>query len=263
MRLFWEISKLSFQRQIAYRAATLAGLATNFFFGLLRAALLVALYGQRTEVAGISVCGAVTYTGLTQAMIGFLSLFYWYDLMNTVYTGQVAADLLKPMGYYRFWLAQDLGRAIAQLVLRGLPMMIAYALLFGITTPNTINQWLALALALGLAWLISFSWRFLVNLAAFWIPNALGIGRFFFLLSYFLSGFLMPLRFFPAWFEQLCYLTPFPQVVNAVIEVYLGVLGGPELVRTLLGQALWAALLIGASQVVLRLGVRRLVILGG
>jgi hypothetical protein len=37
MRLFWEISKLAFQRQLTYRAATLAGLATNFFFGMLRA----------------------------------------------------------------------------------------------------------------------------------------------------------------------------------------------------------------------------------
>ncbi len=32
MRLFWELSKLTFQRQLTYRAATLAGLATNFFF---------------------------------------------------------------------------------------------------------------------------------------------------------------------------------------------------------------------------------------
>ena len=100
--------------------------------------------------------------------------------MNTVYTGQVATDLLKPMGYYRFWLAQDAGRAVAQLILRGLPMMAAYALIFGITTPNTAMQWLALALAMGLAWLISFSWRFLVNLAAFWTPDARGVGRFFF-----------------------------------------------------------------------------------
>ena len=48
---------------------------TNFFFGLLRATVLVALYGARQEVAGISLAAAVTYTGLTQAMIGFLSLF--------------------------------------------------------------------------------------------------------------------------------------------------------------------------------------------
>ena len=55
----------------------------------------------------------------------------------------------------------------------------------------------------------------------------------------------------------------FPRVVNSIVEVYLGVLGGPELAKTLLSQALWAALLIAAGQVALRAGVRRLVILGG
>jgi ABC-2 type transport system permease protein len=263
MRLFWEIGKLSFQRQIAYRASTLAGLATNFFFGLLRAAALTALYGARAEVAGITLQGAVTYTGLTQALIGFLSLFSWYDLMNTVYTGQVATDLLKPMGYFRFWLAQDLGRAIAQMILRGFPMMAAYAVVFGITTPQGAWQWLALGVALVLAWLVSFAWRFMVNLAAFWVPNAVGVGRSAFLFSYFLSGFLLPLRFFPDWFVRLCYLTPFPHAVNAVVEVYLGVLSGPELALTLLGQAAWLVVLVVAGQLILRAGIRRLVILGG
>lgn len=263
MRLFWEVWKLSLQRQMTYRAATIAGLLTNFFFGLLRAALLVALYGDRSEVAGITVQGAVTYTGLTQASIGFLSLFSWYELANTVYTGQIASDLLKPMGYYRFWLAQDLGRASAQLALRGFPLIAAYAIFFGITTPKGVVQWMALACVMALAWLVSFSWRFLVNLAAFWSPNAVGIGRFFFLSSYFMSGFVIPLRFFPSWFVSLCYLTPFPHVVNAVVETHLGVLSESELVGTLLGQLVWAALLILLGQIVLRAGIRRLVILGG
>ena len=43
MRLFYELVKFSFRLQFTYRAANLAGLATNFFFGLLRAAVLVAL----------------------------------------------------------------------------------------------------------------------------------------------------------------------------------------------------------------------------
>ena len=166
---------------------------TNFFFGLLRATVLVALYGARQEVAGISLAAAVTYTGLTQAMIGFLSLFSWYEVMESVYTGSVSSDLLKPMSYLAFWLAQDLGRAIAALLMRGLPMMAAYALLFGITLPHSGGQWLALVIALTLSWQVSFWWRFLINLAAFWTPNALGAGRLAFTLSWFLSGFLMPI----------------------------------------------------------------------
>jgi len=263
MRLFWELSKLSFQRQLTYRAAAMAGLATNLFFGMLRAAVLVALYGARQEVAGISLAGAVTYTGLSQAVIGLLSMFSWYEVMNSVYTGDIASDLLKPLNYFTFWLAQDLGRAGAALLMRGFTIMAAYAVVFGITTPGSGVQWLAVGIAVALSWLVSFSWRFLVNLAAFWTPNALGVGRFFFILSWFLSGFLMPLRYFPQWFVRLCYLTPFPYTVNTVVEVYLGVLSGPELVQALLGQLLWVAMLVVAGQFVLRAGVRRLVILGG
>ena len=121
--------------------------------------------------------------------------------MESVYTGSVSSDLLKPMSYLAFWLAQDLGRAIAALLMRGLPMMAAYALLFGITLPRSGGQWLALVVALTLSWQVSFWWRFLVNLAAFWTPNALGAGRLAFTLSWFLSGFLMPL---PLTSRSLC-----------------------------------------------------------
>ncbi|MBN1485043.1 MAG: ABC-2 family transporter protein [Chloroflexia bacterium] len=263
MRLFWALVKLSFQRQLAYRAANLAGLATNLFFGLLRAAVMAALYGSRPEVLGISLTAAITYTGLSQGLIAFLSLFSWYEVMDTIHSGQIGSDLLKPMGYFNFWLARDLGRAGANLLLRGLTLIALYALIFDLAWPRGRLQWLSLALTMLLALLVSFAWRFLVNLAAFWTPNALGLGRFFFILSWILSGFLMPLRFFPDWFVRICYLTPFPHTVNTVVEVYLGLLQGTELLRALLWQGLWLLGLLLLGQVVLRAGVRRLVIQGG
>lgn len=38
MRLYIELAKKSFQRQVTYRSATIAGFVTNLFFGNLRAA---------------------------------------------------------------------------------------------------------------------------------------------------------------------------------------------------------------------------------
>lgn len=263
MRLFWELAKLSFRLQLTYRTANLAGLATNFFFGLLRAAVLIALYGEQQQVSGISLRAAITYTGLSQAIIACLSFFGWWDVMQSVYSGEVAADLLKPMGYFVYWLARDLGRALASLMVRGLTIMLAYALFFDITLPQSAGQWLLVGLALLLSMLVSFGWHFIVNLAAFWTPEARGIGRLGFTLSWFLSGFVMPLRLFPDWFQRIARWTPFPSMVNATVEVYLGVLTRSEIARTLLVQALWAALLFVLSQVVLRSGVRRLVIQGG
>lgn len=99
MRLFWEISKLAFQRQLTYRAATLAGLTTNLFFGMLRASVIIALFHGQSEIAGMTRADAITYTALTQAAIAFLSLFSWYEVMDSVYSGAVSSDMLKPMTY--------------------------------------------------------------------------------------------------------------------------------------------------------------------
>jgi ABC-2 type transport system permease protein len=263
MRLFWELVKLSFRLQLTYRTANLAGLATNFFFGLLRAAVIVALYGARQQVSGMSLRAAITFTGLSQATIACLSFFGWWDVIRSVHSGDVAADLLKPMRYYSYWLARDLGRAGASLLVRGVTIMLGYALVFDITAPQSAGQWALVAIALTMSLLVSFSWRFLINLTAFWIPNAIGVGRFAYTLTWFLSGFLMPLRFYPQWFIRLTKLTPFPSMVNTVIEVYLGTLTGPELAQALLAQILWFAFLFGIGQLVLRAGVRHLVIQGG
>jgi ABC-2 type transport system permease protein len=263
MKLFWEVTKLSFRRQLTYRTATVAGLITNIFFGLMRAYVLIALYNNQSVVEGLTIQDVITYTGLTQAVIVYLSIFGSYDLMKAVHQGDITSDLLKPMSLFTFWLAQDLGRALVGFFLRGLTIMIIYAFIFDITYPISARQWLAFALTLVLSWLISFAYRFLVNLTAFWSPDARGIGRFAFIIVMFFSGFLMPLRFFPDWVQTLAYFTPFPHMLNTVVEIYLGALVGPNLLWALLAQVAWVIGLIALCQVVLSRATRRLIILGG
>ena len=263
MGLFLRIIRLGIQQQITYRTAILAGLATNFFFGLLRVSVLIALYAGREEVNGLSQQDAVTFVAISQALIAFLWIFGSWDLMVSVYDGSIGADLLKPVRLFVFWMARDLGRSLVNLVGRGLLLILVFALFYPITVPQRLEQWLLLPFALLLGWLVSFTWRFLVNLAAFWTPDARGIGRIAFTLVGVFSGFLMPLRLYPDWFVQLCKLTPFPALFNTTVEIYLGILTGNELWLALLNQLLWIVILICLVALVLRAGVRHLVIQGG
>ena len=157
MLAYWEFVKLSVRRQITYRAATLAGLLTNVFFGLIRAAVMVALFGAGNEVAGMTVQDAITFTGLTQASIAYLSLFNWYEVVNSVRSGQIGTELLKPLDYFTYWMTQDLGRATVSLVSRGFTIMAFYAIIFDITVPTSLKQWLAFIVAIILAWAVSFA----------------------------------------------------------------------------------------------------------
>jgi len=90
----------SLRRQLTYRAANLAGLITNLFFGALRAYVLIALFGAREQVAGYSVRDAVTYSGITQALMSCVAIFGWWDMIRSIRTGEVATDLSRPVDYF-------------------------------------------------------------------------------------------------------------------------------------------------------------------
>ena len=263
MRLYWEIITLALRRQLTYRAAMWAGLATNLFFGLLRAFVMIALYGARNEVAGLTIQDAITYTALSQAIIAYLSIFGWWDVMESVNSGEIAADMLRPMSYLHFWMASDFGRALVNLLLRGATILLLYRLFVDLSTPDTWGQWFGFFITLLLSWFVSFGWRFLINLAAFWTPNARGVGRFGFGLIWVFSGFYMPLNLYPDWFRTLCEMTPFPAMVSTPLQIFLGKLDGPSIVWAIVNQIVWGLALLAIASFVLNRGVRRLVIQGG
>jgi ABC-2 type transport system permease protein len=167
------------------------------------------------------------------------------------------------MGFFNFWLAKDLGRASAAFLMRSLTIMILYAIIFDIYYPQDLAQWIGVILAFILSWQVSFAWRFVVNLTAFWTPNAFGIARFAYGISWVLSGFVMPLTFYPTWFQDLATATPFPSMVYSIVEIYLGIAPGREMIFLILGQALWFLILVMVGRIMLTAGIRRLVVLGG
>jgi ABC-2 type transport system permease protein len=250
---------------VSYRAATLAGLVTNFFFGAMRAYIFIALYrgAGKTVVAGYSIEDAVTYTALTQAAIAPLLLFGWWDVMRTIQSGDIASDLTKPIDYYSFWLARDLGRALHDVLARGVPILLAYSLVFDIVWPGSAAAWAGFGVSALLALLISFSWRFVVNVSAFWSTDAFGLGRVAYMSVLLLSGFLVPVAFFPDWLQGLVRLLPFPAMVNTPIELWLGMLTGRELAAALLVQTAWVVGLAALARFAYGRGVARLAVQGG
>jgi len=263
MRLYLEIAKKSFQRQVAYRGATIAGFVTNLFFGALRAAILIAVFGAQSSVAGYSPGDAITYTGISQAMIGTTALWGWFDMIRSIKSGEVASDLSKPFGYYAFWLAQDVGRGLYQLLARGVTIMIAFALMFGVSTPGAIGQWFLVAASITLALLLSFAWRFLVSTTAFWLTDALGFARMAYFTMTFPSGFIVPIAFMPDWLQVVCHATPFPGFVDTPVEIYLEHAQGVEAMGLIAIQAVWLVALVALGRWAAEAGRRKLTIQGG
>lgn len=263
MRLYYEIGRVAFQRQLAYRTANLAGLFTNAVFGYLRAMVFVAAFQARGEIAGYSLADALQFLWATQAFLMVIALWGWYDIDDTIRTGDVISDLSKPFSYLGYWLARDYGRAAYFLLFRGAPIYVVGVLTFGISVPATLERWVATAVSLWLAVTVSFGWRFLLNMTAFWTIDSRGISLLAMAVATLLSGLIVPLPFLPDGVREIALALPFAAILQTPADVMVGRVDGAELVWRLTLQALWAVGFLIAAQLVVRAATRRVIVQGG
>lgn len=262
MRLYVEIARRSFQRHLAYRSATLAGLFTNSVFGALLAAVYLALYnGQdNTRVAGFSAQEAVTFVWIGQSLIMVVNLWGWWEVATAIKTGDIVADLLKPFDYFTYWLSRDVGRAACHVLTRCIPTFLIGGLLADLLLPGSLGRWLAFVLSVSMAVVVSFGWRFLLNLSAFWLLDVRGVVAFSLVFVNFFSGLLVPLAFFPPWVLTVANLLPFRAIVMVPIEVLLG---QRDLLSAFAIQLFWIVALTASAKRVMALAIRKVVVQGG
>jgi ABC-2 type transport system permease protein len=263
MRLYFEIAKKSFQRHLTYRAANLAGIATNTFFGAIYVFVYLALFRERGTVGGINARDTVTYVIISQSLLMAMSAFANRDLSEAIIKGDIVMDFIRPVDFYAFWAALDCGRAVYYLVFRGIPTFVIGWALFGVRFPDGPATWALFLICLALGMSISFTFRFVTSTLAFWSTDARGVNYLTGTLIMFFAGFIVPLNFFPPWLRTIAEWLPFRALGHLPISVYLGIESGPSLAQAMAVEASWLVILILGGRFMLRQMTRRLSSHGG
>jgi ABC-2 type transport system permease protein len=242
--------------------ATLAGLFTNVVFGIFISSVYIAFYqsGNRTMVAGFTVPQILSFVWIAQSLLMLVYLWNWWEIALAVQSGDVVSDLMKPMDFQTYWLSRDLGRAACHWLTRFAPTFAFGALVFDLALPGGVSQLLAFFVSVNLAVVVSFGWRFLLNLTAFWFLDVRGINMLALLVLNFFSGFLLPLSFFPDWLRAIAEWLPFRAILMVPVEVYLGQRSPGN---GLAIQLAWVVVMLLLGKLVLSVAVRKLVVQGG
>lgn len=263
MRLYAEVGRRAFRRYAAYRSATLAGIFTNVVFGFLRTYVLVAVVRGSGGVGGYDVADTITFTWVGQGMLTVVHLWGWEDVADRFRTGDIAHDLSKPYDFQGFWLAHDYGRALYHLLTRGIGPWVVGAIAFTLRAPHHPATYAAFAVSLTLAVTVSFAYRFLLNIAVFWVHDAGGVFAIGQVLALFFCGLTVPIPFFPGWLRAVATVTPWAAMLQTPIDVFLEQRNGAALAGMLALQFGWAVALLGAGRFLLRRARHRLVVQGG
>ncbi|PWK83995.1 ABC-2 type transport system permease protein [Lentzea atacamensis] len=239
----------------------LAGMTTNVVFGLLRVAILVAaLKAANGEIADYDVAATNTYVWIGQGLLGFVLLWGNNELAERVRSGDVVVDLYRPWHLQGALLAEDIGRGGYAFLTRLAPPAVFGMLLFPFQFPAHVYQWPLFGASALIALVTSFGVRFLVELSAFWLIDNRGLYGFWNVTSGLLCGLTVPIAFFPEWAREVLWMTPFPALLQAPIDVFLG---HGNVVKLLLYQLFWAAAVLAIGHFALQRAVRKVVVQGG
>jgi ABC-2 type transport system permease protein len=260
-----------FQLVLQYRAAALAGFATQCWWGAIKIMVLAAFFYGAHRGQPMTLEHAITYTWLGQAFLIFLPWNADPDVAEMVRTGAVAYDRLRPVDTYGWWYARAVAWSAARVAPRAVLMFIVAAGLmpllglgaWSLKPPAGLEAAILFSLSMIGVAVLSASIVLLINVVAVASMTDRGANLLIAPFSNILSGSIVPLALFPAWSRPGLRLQPFAGLVDIPFRIYFADLTGWAAAGGIALQLGWTLALVLAGRWALGRTMRRLQVQGG
>jgi ABC-2 type transport system permease protein len=271
VRSYRAVIDARFRTLLQYRAAAIAGVFTQLFFGLVLIMVYEAFYRSSDVAKPMTFAQVATYVWLGQALLAMLPWNVDLDIRTMVRSGAVAYELCRPVDLYGLWYARAIAQRTAPTLLRVVPMVIIAAFIlplvgldeWRLAAPADAAAGAGFAVALLLAVALSCAITTLIHATLLWTIAGEGVVAMAATVVAFGSGMIVPLPLFPDWLQKILAYLPFAGVVDLPFRVYNGDIPTSDLAFVLARQLAWTLLLVATGRLVLSRGMRRIVVQGG
>lgn len=271
VRPYRAVLSARFRMLLQYRAAALAGLWTQIFFGLVLLMIYEAFYRSSTAPQPMTFAEIVSYVWLGQALLAMLPWNADAEIRAMVRSGAVAYELCRPVDLYALWYVRAIALRTAPTLLRAIPLSVFAALVlpligldeWALASPPSTAAAVAFGATLVCTLLLGCALTTLINISLLWTVSGDGAAVLLTSLATLLSGMIVPLPLFPDWAQPIIQRLPFAGLVDLPFRVFTGHIPAADAVLVLGHQITWTVVLVLAGKWLLSRGMRRVVVQGG
>jgi len=209
----------------------------------------------------------VSYIWLQQAFVALFFLwFYEYAIFESIESGAISYEMVRPMDLYSRWLTQTAANRISRTLLRCIPLIILALVLpypFRLAIPANVQQMGLFIISMALALGVVLSFSMLIYISAFYTVNSMGTRIIVAVASDFFSGAYIPLPFFPDAVRVVLEILPFGSMQNMPLLIFSGYVYGMAALRGIGLQVLWLVVLTAVGRYWMSRALKRVVTQGG
>lgn len=270
LRIKWCILRTSIEERLVYRADFAFATLVRFLPIITQVFLWSAIY-QATGptdpkvINGYTYGDMVAYSLLVMVSRAFSSMpGLTTGIARDVREGAIKKFLVQPIDLldYLFW--HRVAHKLVYYFVAFLPFGLVFWLCRGYFH-GWPGLWVCLAtfVSLILAFLVGFLIESLMGLCAFWFLEVSSLVFVYMLLSYFLSGHMLPLDWLPAPYADGIRLLPFKYLAFVPAAIWLEKYSDQQLVIELAEGFVWVLILVVLNRIALSRGLRRYSAFGG
>lgn len=263
MKAYFAIVKAKASTMLHYRAAMLAGVGTQIFWGFLNVAILTAFYGKTSQQQPLSLSQAIAIMWLSQTLLQLLPWVIDPELEELVKNGNVSYELARPINLYWAWFFRSATDRLVPALLRSIPIFLIAWLFFDLRSPASLLAYLTFPLSIVFAALLSGTITTLIVISLFWTTSGEGIQKLMPHTSLILSGVALPLPLFPDWLQPFLSIQPLRGITDIPSRIYTGVISGTDSFLYLGFQLAWSIGFILLGKWLMQRAIRQFVIQGG
>lgn len=262
---YYALFSANLQQSMAYRF----GFFTSFLAEVMKICVMLAVwmavYRQRSTIAGFDYPMMITYLLVSQAVNNVYGFKNDAErlISKKILDGSIVFDLLRPVRFVNARLAENLGQTILQAVFAALTLLCFKVFIPELAGPSSIGHGLLFLVSMCAGFFIMFSVSSISGLLAFWLMNNWGLRSAKAAIVNFFSGALVPIAMMPGWMQGIMEVLPFKNIVYVPTMIYMGQYDYRETLARIGMQIFWAVVMWLLTKALCGLAIRRVSINGG
>lgn len=235
---------------IVWRIRNVARLLTLYF-------LWEAILGKQTNLFGYSRSMLLTYILLGALLDALVFSSQSFGLADEINNGTLSNFLLRPLNYFFYWAAKDIGDKTMNVMF----FIMEFSIFLVIIHPPFFLQTNIITfgffiISISFALLLSFLCYLLLGMIGFWSNESWAPRFLFVILLNFFAGGLVPLNMLPSALYTILKLLPFTYLYYFPLRIYLGLANLEEIFSAYTITILWIALLYLLNKYIWSLGLK-------